>query len=277
MATIAAVAVSSCLYNATAQTAKTDTVSSNGAIPVKVMILSAFAGEAVAWTTNQGLNQLIPLPGLSVDYPAVACNDAGVCHVATGPGHANAAGSTIALLLSNKFDFKRTYFLIAGIAGVNPRQATIGSAAWARYVVDIGIINEFDAREMPSGWAAGYFGVRTRGPSEKPPAFRYHTEVFQLDEPLLQKVLALTMKAQLDDDDVTRAYRAKYGYAPANGPPAVMQCDIVVSDTFRRGELLAQHSEQWMRLLTDGAGTYCFGDQEDTAILNAMSRAARVG
>ena len=126
-------------------------------MPVKVMIISAFAGEAAAWLTNRGLRQLVPVPGLSADYPAVACNDAAVCHVTTGMGHANAAASMIALLLSTKFDFKRTYFLIAGIAGVYPRQATIGSAAWARYIVDIGIINEFDAREMPAGWATGFF------------------------------------------------------------------------------------------------------------------------
>ena len=121
---------------------------------------------------------------------------------------------------------------------------------------------------MPAGWATGFFGVRTRGPGEKPPAFRYHTEIFRLDEALLQKALALSAKAQLEDNDAARAYRAKYGYAPADKPPAVMQCDIIVSDTFRRGELLAQQSEQWLRLLTDGAGTYCVGDQEDTAILN---------
>src|SRR5438105_12644056 len=122
-----------------------------------------------------------------------------------------------------------------------------------------------------------FFGMRTRGPGEKPPAFHYDNEIFRLDEALLQKALALTAKARLEDNDVMRAYRANYGYAPANEAPAVVQCDIIVSDIFRRGEQLARQSEQWLRLLTDGAGTYCVGDQEDTAILNAMTRAARAG
>lgn len=264
-------------YRAVAQTSKTETAPSGGAIPVKVLIVGAFAGEATGWVTGLDLRRSILLPGLSLDYPAVACNDAGICHVTTGMGHANAAASITALLFSNKFDFRHAYFLIAGVAGVNPLQGTIGSAAWARYVVDIGIANEFDSREVPAGWTTGYFGLRTRQPGEKPPIFHYRTEMFRLDEALLQKVLALTTKAQLQDDDVTRAYRGKYGYPPANGPPTVMQCDVIVSDTFRRGALLGQHAEQWMRLLTDGAGTYCVGDQEDTAVLNAMTRAAHLG
>jgi purine nucleoside permease len=246
-------------------------------MPVKMMIINAFEGESRLWITSLGLRQYTRVPGLSLDYPGVACNEDGVCQMTTGMGHTNAAASTMAVTLSNSFDFRRTYFLIAGIAGVNPSQATIGAVAWARYVVDVGIANEFDARELPAGWATGYFGVHTRGPGEKPPVFYYHTELFRLDETLLQKVLTLTAKAQLQDDDAARAYRSKYQYAPADRPPAVIQCDVIASDTMRRGALLGQQSERWMRLLTDGAGRYCVGDQEDTAILNAMRRAAQLG
>ena len=32
------------------------------------------------------------------------------------------------------FDFSRTYWVVNGIAGVNPSVASIGSAAWAHYV-----------------------------------------------------------------------------------------------------------------------------------------------
>ncbi len=45
----------------------------------------------------------------------------------------------MALTFSDRFDLRRTYFLIAGIAGIDPARGTIGSAAWAKYLVDFGI------------------------------------------------------------------------------------------------------------------------------------------
>ena len=42
-------------------------------------------------------------------------------------GTAKAAGSVMALGLDPRFDLRRTYFVIAGIAGADPSQASIGS------------------------------------------------------------------------------------------------------------------------------------------------------
>lgn len=47
----------------------------------------------------------------------------------------NAASTISALTFSRLFDFTSTYFLIAGIAGVNPEVATLGSVTFARYAV----------------------------------------------------------------------------------------------------------------------------------------------
>src|SRR5258708_12506485 len=93
---------------------------------VKVMIINMFGGtpfpfsEASAFTDNLGLKESIPVRGLSPDYPNVLCNSDDVCQMVAGEGHANVAASTMALILSNKFDLRRTYFLIAGIAGIDP-------------------------------------------------------------------------------------------------------------------------------------------------------------
>ena len=51
------------------------------------------------------------------------CNKADICQVTTGMGHANAAASMTALIFSRQFDLSRTYFLIAGIAGMTPSAA----------------------------------------------------------------------------------------------------------------------------------------------------------
>ena len=243
---------------------------------LKVLIISMFEPEAAPWIEPFGLTEQVPVPGLRAESPALRCNADGVCLLVAGMGHANVAASTLAVTLDPTLDLRRTYFLIAGIAGIDPMRGTTGSAAWARYLVDFGIAHELDAREMPRGWKTGYYGIMTKGPGEKP-KFDYHTEVARLDESLLQKALALSRDAKLADGDKARAYRAHYRSAPANEPPRVIQCDTLGGDTWWHGHRIGAHARDWTRLLTDGKGVYCTTQQEDTATYNALERAAAAG
>lgn len=244
--------------------------------PIKALIITMFEPEAAPWIEPLQLTEKIPVPGLLPESPALRCNRDDVCLLTAGMGHANVAASTLAVTLDPRFDWRRTWFLIAGIAGIDPARGTTGSAAWARYLVDVGIAHEIDPREAPKGWASGYFGIMTKGPGEKP-KLEYHTEVAQLDEALLQKALALSRDAVLDDNDKARAYRALYKSAPANQPPKVMQCDTLGGDTWWHGHRLGQHARDWTRLMTDGKGVYCTTQQEDNATYNALARAAAAG
>ena len=61
-----------------------------------------------------------------------------------------------ALTFSGLFDFTTTYFLIAGIAGIDPKVATLGSVAFAKYAVQVALQYEFDAREIPANFTTGY-------------------------------------------------------------------------------------------------------------------------
>lgn len=243
---------------------------------VKVLVISMFEPEAAPWVAPFGLTESVPVPGLLAESPALRCNADGVCLLVTGMGHANAAASTLAVALDPSLDLRRTWFLIAGIAGIDPARGTLGTAAWARWLVDFGIAHELDAREMPKGWRHGYFGIMTKGPGEKP-KFEYHTEAAKLDEALLQTALRLTRDTPLEDSDTARAYRAKYRQAPANQPPRVIQCDTLGGDTWWHGHRLGEHARDWTRLLTDGEGVYCTTQQEDNATYNALARAARAG
>jgi purine nucleoside permease len=241
--------------------------------PIKVLVISMFKPEAEVWLAPLALNDETTLPGLSPDYPSIRCNARDVCQMTTGMGHANAAASVAALVFSGRFDLTRTYFLIAGIAGIDPNVGTIGSATWARYLVDYGIQHEIDAREMPKGWASGYFGIHAADPETKP-NLAYRTEVFQLNEDLLQWALALSGKARLDDNDTARAYRRHYRQAPARRPPSVIQCDTAAGDTYWHGRRLGARAEKWTAILTDGQGRYCTTEQEDNASFEALKRGA---
>lgn len=243
---------------------------------VKVLIISMFAPEAQPWIDKLGLTQDVPVPGLSIDYPNVHCNANDVCQLTTGMGKANAASSVSALIYSGKFDLQRTYFLVAGIAGIDPSQGTLGSAAWARFLVDSDIAWEIDTREVPASWPSGFIGINTQGPGQKPP-LDYKTEVFRVNEALLQKALALSKNAVLDDNATARAYRANYPSAPANQPPTVVQCDTAAGNTYWHGAKLGEREAAWVKLLTDGQGTYCTTQQEDNATFEALTRGAKTG
>lgn len=243
---------------------------------LKVLIISMFEPEAAPWIEPLQLKQEIAVRGLLPAHPSLRCNADDVCLLTTGMGHANVAASTMAVVLDRRFDLRQTYFLIAGIAGIDPRRGTTGSAAWARYLVDFGIAHEIDPREMPKEWRAGYFGISTKGPGEKP-KLEYHTEVFRLDEALLQKALALSRDVRLKDSDAAMKYRKRYPYAPANQPPRVTQCDTAAGDTWWHGHILGQVARDWTKTLTDGKGIYCTTQQEDNATMGAIVRAAAAG
>ena len=244
--------------------------------PVRVFVVNLFGLEAQPWIDALQPHRDIAVPGLSAAYPAVHCTADAVCQMTTDMGHANAAASMMAVIYSGLFDLRQTYFVIAGIAGIDPERGTIGSAAWARYVVDSGIAHEVDARELPAGWQDGYFGVMTDSPDQVP-KFEYHSEVFRLDEALLQKALAVSSKAALDDSPAVEAYRRHYPAAPANQHPTVIQCDTLTADTWWFGNRLGDHARRWMRLLTGGKGVYCTSQEEDNAVLAALTRGAASG
>jgi purine nucleoside permease len=245
-------------------------------LEVKVLIVNMFQLEAAPWIEALKTDRQIAVPGLSENYPSVRCNADAVCQMTTGMGHASAAASMMAVLYSGQFDFRQTYFIIAGIAGIDPARGTIGTAAWARYAVDVGIAHEIDARELPDGWKDGYFGVMTDSP-DAVPKFDYRSEVFKLDESLLQRAYTLSKSAVLEDSDDVRVYRKHYPTAPANLPPKVTICDTATSDTWWVGERLSDHARHWLKLLTQGAGVYCTTQQEDNATLTALARASHSG
>jgi purine nucleoside permease len=245
-------------------------------LAVKVLIVNMFKFEAEPWLRALSDTRQIRVPGLAPDYPFVTCDARAVCEMTTAMGHANAAASMMAVLYSPALDLRQAWILIAGIAGIDPAHGTLGTAAWARYAVDLGLAHEIDARDLPPGWQEGYFGVNMDGPDQKP-RLEYGTEVFRLDEALLQRALALSRDAVLEDSEDARAYRAHYPHAPANAPPRVTLCDTLTGDTWWSGPHLEAHARHWMRLLTDGAGDYCTTQEEDNATLAAIQRASAEG
>lgn len=242
----------------------------------KVLVITMFGGEAKPWLEGRKLDTKVEVPGLSKEYPEVACDAAGLCVMTTAMGFANAASSVSAVLYSGLFNLEQSYILIAGIAGVDPSDGTLGSAHWARFAVDAGLRHAIDPRQIPADWPDGVVALGAKRPGEKP-GWGAGTEIYKLNEQLANKAFALTGSVELADSDEAKAYRAAYKTAPANAAPAVSICDTLSTDTYWHGSIIAKSMGDWVSLLTDGPGNYCTTQMEDNATLTALQRGADAG
>lgn len=137
-------------------------------IAPKVLVITMFGPETAPWLEGRKLDTRVAVPGLPETTPDVGCDASGLCVMATSMGYANAAASMSAVVFGGQFDLRKTYFLVAGIAGVDPSDATLGSALWARYVIDGGLRHEIDPRQVPAEWPNGMLGLGAQAPGEKP-------------------------------------------------------------------------------------------------------------
>ena len=245
-------------------------------IAPKVLVVTMFGGEAKPWLEGRKLDTKLRVPGLWKEYPEVACDAVGLCVMTTAMGYANAASSVSAVIYSGLFDLKQSYILIAGIAGVDPSDGTLGSAHWARFAVDAGLRHEIDPRQIPADWPDGVVALGAKAPGEKP-KWGSGTEIYKLNDKLADKALALTSDVELADSEEAKAYRTAYRTAPGNAAPAVSICDTLSTDTYWHGTKTAESMGKWVSLLTDGAGNYCTTQMEDNASLTALQRGADAG
>ncbi len=255
----------------------------DGVIAPKFVIISMFEPEAAVWWGIDEfdlLAQNITLPGLSPLFPEVHCTaDGDVCQVITGESEINAASTMSALVLSSKFDLTKSYFMVAGIAGVNPKVATLASVTFARYAVQVALQYEFDYRDLPDNFTTGYIPFNVDDPAEYP-AEIYGTEVFETNLALRDVAIGLASSAVLNDTAAAQAYRAKYAleaaYTAGSQAPSVLGCDVATSDVYYSGTHLSEAFENTTHIWTNGSGVYCTTAQEDNATLEAIMRAAKM-
>jgi purine nucleoside permease len=240
-------------------------------IPVKVVVIAMFEvgadtgdqpGELQYWVERDHLDRIYPIPA----YHAARMNADGEMAVLTGQGTANAAATIMAVGLDSRFDFTHTYWIIAGIAGGSPDKTSLGSAVWARYVVDGDLGYEIDAREMPADWPTGFVPLRKKRPYEEPAA-PLDGQVFALNPTLTAWAYNLTKATPLDDNDHLKEIRNHFDGAAANRPPSVTMGDEVSSSTYWHGKLFDDWATEWLRYFTNGKGEFVTTAMEDTGTL----------
>jgi len=182
--------------------------------PIRAVIVTTFEvgsdtgdvpGEFQFWVEREHLNETLDFPG---GVHVIRTNaDHTVLGIVSGTTLVNATASLMALGLDPRFDLTHTYWLINGIAGVDPNDASIGSAAWATYVVS-DVAREIDAREIPSDWPTGYFARNTKRPYD-PKKPEPTGELFHLNPALTEWAYQLTRNVVLDDSESLKTARAR--------------------------------------------------------------------
>ena len=252
-------------------------------IPIKVVVVTAFEigadtgdtpGEFQHWIERYPLTEPIKIPG--VERPARLSKD-GVLAISTGM-FGRARGSLTALVLDPRFDFSKAYWLMAGIAGVDPKAGSIGSAAWSDWVVDGDPIYEIDDREIMPGWPWGLYGFEAKDPTGKGSGEGASGMAWRLDPGLTHWALELTRNIPLPDNPQLAAERAGYTTEPASQkPPQVFVGASLGTVRFWHGERRTRWAREWVRLQTDGQGELAMSDGEDQAVLDTLTLHARDG
>jgi len=257
-------------------------------IEVNVVVLAMFErgesrgdepGELQLWVERLGLDTEYDF---ALGQDVLYMNDDGVMAVLVGGGIPNSTASVMALGLDDRFDLTHTYWLVAGIAGADPADLSLGSAAWARHVVDGDLLYEIDGREIPAEWPYGMVPLGTDGPTTDPQdlegGWSVDTIAFSLNPQLVDWAYSITRDVDLGDAPGISAYRQHYRtYPEAQRPPFVTVGDTLSSSTYWHGELMNRWANDWLKLYRGKDANFMTSNMEDSGTLTALQRLAREG
>jgi purine nucleoside permease len=254
-------------------------------IPVRVVIVTTFElgadtgdtpGEFQFWVERLPLPQSLPFPA---GNRALRYNPkTHVLGIVVGSGSINSAASTMALGLDPRFDLTQAYWLIAGIAGINPNLGSVGSAAWAEWVVDRDLSHEIDAREIPADWTTGLVPLSRSRPFQAPPPPPgiFSPNVYHLNPALVNWAYQLTADTHLEDTADLQAIRAGYPDQPeAQRPPHVIKGDEISANNWWLGTLMNESASQWMSYWTEGRGKSVTTAMEDHGVIHSLQMLAK--
>jgi purine nucleoside permease len=256
----------------------------NGSAPieVKIVLVTMFeigedtgdvAGEFQLWKERRNLDQVFPF---QAHHDLHFSAEESILVIVTGAGTAKAAASIMALGMDPRFDLSHSYWLVAGIAGFDPADASVGSAAWARFLVDGDLAHEIDAREKPDDWEWGYIARHTKVPfdPDKPVP---RGEIFYANASLMEWAYQLTRDVELPDSAEAAAARALYTDHPnARKPPFVLKGDNLAALTFWHGEILNAWANAWVDYWSDGKGEFVSSAMEDTGTFQSLTYLDRI-
>jgi purine nucleoside permease len=191
-----------------------------------------------------------------------------------------------AFLLDPRFDFTKTYWLFTGISGVDPQVASVGSAAWARWVVSGDELREIDDREIPAGWPYGLFAIGALKPNTLPTDANSFGSaesaddlgmVYALNRGLVQWAYELTRNVVIPDTpELLRQRQAWTGFPNAQRPPFVLMGETLGSVRYWHGPKRTQWARDWVKLWTKDQGVFVMTNMESQSAAKLMDGFAKL-
>jgi purine nucleoside permease len=265
-------------------------------IPVKVIVVANFEpgedigdapGEFQLWAEREKLGEVIPVKGALHPLRRNAQGLYGIRWGSPDTMLGGVAEQLMSLLLDPRFDFTKTYWLFTGISGVDPQVASVGSAAWARWVVQGDTLREFDDREVAKDWPYGLFAIGARTPNalpENPDGFAGMTDAgklgmaVELNQGLARWAFARTRDVVIPDTPELQQARAKWtGFPNAQRPPFVLMGETLGALRYWHGPGRTQWARDWVRLWTGGKGRFAMTNMESQSLAGTMLIAAKQG
>ena len=244
---------------------------------VKVVIVALFErgevtlddpGEFQLWAERYPLSEKIPFPHGNRD---LYWNDQdGVLGMVTGIGTAKSAASITAVALDPRFDFSQSYWLLAGIAGFDPSDASLASVCWVDWVVDGDLSHSIDIREAPEDWSTGRFPFRAKSPYQQP---RPTSEgsYFKLNESLTNWAYSLTKQIQLMDTEAIAFRRQRFTETPmGQKPPFILRGSYLAAMNYWHGAIENEWANKWVDYWTGGKGEFVASAMEGSGMMIAL-------
>lgn len=253
-------------------------------IPVKMVVVANFEngkdsgdkpGEYQFWVEREHLDETVTVRGAS---GVIRRNQQGL--------YGLLLENLLPFILDPRFDFSKTYWLFTGISGVDPQVASVGSAAWARWVVNGDELREIDDREIPNDWPYGLFAIGAIKPNTLPSDPNSFGSVesadelgmaYALNQGLARWAFALTKDVVIPDTAALQQQRAAWrGYPNAQRPPFVLLGETLGSVRYWHGPRRTQWARDWVKLWTKGQGVFTMTNMESQVAARTMQSMAKL-
>jgi len=274
-----------------------------GAAAVKkepaVVVITAMESEMARFAERLPLDERLAFPAGFFD---LRYNEKlAVLGLVTGEGVRRASISVTALGFDERLDLRESYFLFAGIAGVDPAFGSVGSAIWATSLVHADSGYLFDQSDVPVDWDGQTVVPNDRTTPFERPAPNPDDADLLFRTPLGKYAYELTKGIRVPDTGNLSLARAGYD-GPAAKPPAVRLGDTVSGDFFWAGKDWTAFYRRWhrywihggggersddddlfkddddeARVVEEGEAAFATTAMEDTAIATALASLERAG